>query len=104
MDIVLSSGKWECAVVYFYDLIIFSCKQCQRINDTLIVLGVLKEAVVILKLNKVLLLTDKINCLDLAFHPGYSEIESGKSEDLSCVRIMETQTDLGSHIGLCNVF
>ena len=104
MDILLSPFRWKSCLVYLDDIIIFSKSWEEHISHVDEILSVLEKAGVKLKLGKCECFVEKIKYLGHVVRPGTLEIDAARTAALEQVRYPQTQTQLRSFLGLCNVY
>ncbi|CDF36784.1 unnamed protein product [Chondrus crispus] len=101
MDILLSPFRWKCCLVY---IIIFSKSWEEHVVHVDEILSVLEKACVKLKLRKCEFFVEKIKYLGRVVRPGTLEVDAARTAALEQVRYPQTQTQLRSFLGLCNVY
>ena len=104
MDILLSPFRWKLCLVYLDDIINFSTSWEEHIVHVDEILSVLERAGVKLKLRKCEFFVEKIKYLAHVVRPGTLEIDAARTAALEQVRYPQTQTQLRSFLGLCNVY
>ena len=103
MDILLSPFRWKWRLLYLDDIIIFSKSWQEHIVHVDEILSVLEKAGVKLKLRKCECFVEKIKYLGHVVRPGLLEVDAARTAALEQVRYPQTQTQLRSFLGLCNV-
>ena len=104
IDVILSSVKWQFALVYLDDIVIFSPKPEEHIEHVKKVLMLLQDAGVTIKLRKCFFFTDNIDYLGHVIRPGTLEIAPKATEAIKNLKPPKNVTELRSFLGLCNVF
>ena len=104
IDIILSRVKWEFALVYLDDVIIYSKTVTEHIIHVRQVLGMLRAAGVSLKLRKCAFFKPSVDYLGHVIRPGKLEVASKMTDALKKALPPTNQTELRSFIGMCNVY
>ena len=104
MDILLSPFPWKSCLVYLDDIIIFSKSWEEHIVHVDEILSVLERAGMKLKLRKWKIFVKRIKSLSHVARPGTLEADAARTPALEQVRYLQTQTQLKSFVGLCNVY
>jgi len=104
IDIILSTVKWQYALVYLDDVIIYSRSAEEHMTHVATVLRMLMEAGVTLKLRKCSLFADKVDYLGHVIRPGKLEVSEHTTDAVRDVKEPTTVTGIRSFLGLCNVF
>jgi hypothetical protein len=104
LDILLSKFKWKHCLVYLDDVIIHSRDVESHIKHVDAVLGTLRNAGVSLKLKKCSFFTDSVRYLGHVIRPGTLEIDKASVASLKNARAPETQSEIRSFLGMCNVY
>lgn len=103
MDIILCSAKWQFALVYLDDVVIFSKSPDDHIDNVRQFLAVLKDAGATLKLRKCKYST---NCMDYFVHVIKSKCLPVISPTFDAICILQTpsyMTDVRLFVGLYDV-
>lgn len=103
MDVILSTVKWQFALVYLDDIVVFSRTPVEHIDHVRHVLTLLHDDGVILKLKKCRFFTDTIDYLSHVIRPRRSEIASHTTDAIRGLQTPTSPTELRSFLGLCNV-
>ena len=90
--------------MYLDDIINFSKSWEEHIVHVDDILSVLEKASVKLKLRKCEFFVEKIKYLGHVVKPGTLEVDAARTAALEQVRYPQTQTQLRSFLGLCNVY
>ena len=104
MDILLSPSRWKLCLEYLDDIIIFSESWEEHIVHGDEIVSVMEKAAVKLKLHKCECFVEKIKYLVHVVRTGTLEVDAARTTALEQVRYPQTQTQLGSFLGLCNVY
>ena len=104
LDILLSQFKWKHCLVYLDDVIIHSRDIESHIEHVDAILGTLRRAGVSLKLKKCSFFTKTVRYLGHVIKPGTLEIDSASTASLKNARAPETQSEIRSFLGMCNVY
>jgi RNase H-like domain found in reverse transcriptase/Reverse transcriptase (RNA-dependent DNA polymerase) len=104
MDIILAGVRWNCALVYMDDVIIYSRTFEEHMGHLDQVLGLLRKANVTLKLRKCTFAAREVEYLGHVIRPGRLEMQDAKVAALKAVRRPATKTQLRSFLGLANVY
>ena len=104
MDILLSPFRWKSCLVYLDDIIIFGKSWEEHIVHVDEILSVLEKAGVKLKLRKCEIFVERIKYLGHVVRPGTLETDAARTSALEQVRYPQTETQLRSFLGLCNVY
>ena len=104
MDIALNKFKWQNCLVYLDDIVIYSNTFDDHCRDVAQILEVLQQAGVSLKLKKCSFFTDNIQYLGHVVRPGQLAVAEKTITAVKQFRIPETQTQLWSFLGPCNVY
>ena len=104
MDVILASVRWQVALVYLDDVIIFSKSYRAHLEHVATVLSLLKSAGVTLKLAKCHFFSQEVDYLGHVIFPGKLAVSTKTCEAVERFRPLRTTTDVRSFLGLCNVF
>lgn len=104
IDIILSKVKWQYALVYLDDVIIYSKSVEDHFAHVRTVLTLLQNAGVSLKLNKCSFFTTAVDYLGHKIRPGKLEVASRTCEAIRYAKPPTNQTEIRSFLGLCNVY
>ena len=104
VDIVLSRVKWQYALVYLDDVIIYSKTLREHFTHLRTILDLLQEAGVSLKLPKCHFFQASVDYLGHVIRPGKLEVSTRTCDAIKRAKPPTTQTGIRSFIGLCNVF
>lgn len=104
VDIILCSERWQFALVYLDDTVVFSRALLQHINLTRTVPVLLRKTGVILKLMKCAFSTNKIDYLGQIIRPGGLEVPNNTTDAIRHLKAPTKKTELRIVIGLCSVF
>jgi hypothetical protein len=104
MDIILAGVRWNCALVYLDDVVIYSRTFAEHMRHLDQVLGLLRKANVTLKLRKCRFAAREVDYLGHTIKPGRLQMQDAKVAALKGVRRPTTKTELRSFLGLANVY
>ena len=104
IDIILSRVKWQYALVYLDDVIIYSKTVEEHFRHVRTVLTLLQSAGISLKLKKCAFFTAAVDYLGHRIKPGKLEVASETCDAIRHAQPPTTQTEIRSFIGLCNVY
>lgn len=104
MDIIHATVKWQFALAYLENIVIFSETPEEHIHHTQEILTLLKNAEVTLKLRKCQVFTEIIDCLGNVIRPRRIEIASYTKDAITGSQEPTNITEIRSFQGLCNVF
>ena len=102
MDVILASVKWQTAIVYLDDVIVFSTDIGQHVHQVDRVLRLMSEAGMTLKLKKCFFFCDKIDYLGHVISPGKLEVASKTTEAIKGLSYPTDVSQMRSFLGLCN--
>lgn len=85
--IILYSVKWQFALHYFDDIVIFSCTPCQYSNHARVALSLHAEAGITLILNKCAFFTNETDYLDYVIHSGRFENANDSTDAIRQLKI-----------------
>lgn len=100
---MLFAFKWQIAIVYLEDIVVFSRPAAEQIYHVKYVLELLWDAVVDLKLKKCNFFTETIDFLGHVICPRCSEIASHMTDAVKRLKAPWNVTKLKSFLGLCIV-
>ena len=104
VDIILSRVKWETALVYLDDVIVYSRTVTEHMAHLGEVLRQLQTAGVSLKIAKCAFFVTSVTYLGHVIRPGRLEVERRNVIAIERVRAPTNQTKLRSFLGMCNVY
>ena len=104
VDIILSRVKWQCALVYIDDVIVYSRTIEEHFSHVREVLTLLRQSGITLKLRKCAFFESSVEYLGHVIRPGRLEVANANIESIKKAKIPTTQTELRSFIGMCNVY
>ena len=104
VDIVLSRVKWQYALVYLDDVIVYSKTLREHFSHMRTILSLLQDAGVSLKLPKCHFFQASVDYLGHVIRPGKLEVSTRTCDAIKQAKPPTTQTGIRSFIGLCNVF
>lgn len=103
-DVILSAVKWQVALVYLEDIVIFPRSPHDYVNHVTKVLSLLRDAGVILKLKRWIFFTRTIDYLSHVICPRHVGIATLTTATIKDPKPSTNITELRSFLGLCNVF
>ena len=104
VDIIMSRIKWETALVYLNDVIIFSKTVSEHFTRVREVLQLLQDAGVSLKLWRCAFFDTSVTYLEHVICQGRLEVEPCNVVAVGCARPPQNQTELRSFLGMCNFY
>ena len=104
IDFILADAKWQFAIVYIDDIIIFSRTPEEHLEHLDTVLGLLAKAGVTLKLNKCHFFREQIEYLGHIIAPGELRVANKTTENVKLLDPPTTKTEVRSFLGMCNVY
>ena len=104
VDIILSKVKWQFALVYLDDVIIYSKTVSDHFNHVRVVLSMLQKAGVSLKLAKCKFFDASVDYLGHVVRPGQLEVASRTVDAVRQFKTPADQGELRSFLGMCNVY
>lgn len=106
MDVILSTIRWQFALVYLDDIVVFSKNPYEHIDHVKQVLTLLHDAGVgvTLKLEKCDFFKNRINYLRHVIRPGRLEVSAHTIDAVRHLKPQRNTAELRSFLGLCNVF
>ncbi|CDF33720.1 unnamed protein product [Chondrus crispus] len=96
--------KWETALVYLDDVIIYSKTVTEHFAHVREFSGLLPDAGVSLKLSKCAFFDTSLTCLGHVIQPGRLEVERKNGVAIERARPPQNQAELRSFLGICNVY
>jgi transposase InsO family protein len=104
IDVILSSVRWQCALTYLDDIIVFSATLEQHLHDLDRVLTLLHNAGVTLKLRKCQFFRDSVRYLGHIV--GFSGLSIDEENTVAVRKAIppNSRSSLRSFLGLCNVY
>lgn len=100
IDVILSQVKWQYALVYLDDVIIFSKSVDEHFSHVSTGLQLFKSAGVSLKLKKCSLFTNKVDYLGHVIRPGKLQVAERTTEAIQGLKEPSTVTGMKSFLGL----
>lgn len=104
IDMILTGVKWQYALVYLDDIIVFSKAADDHLRHLDQVFTLLGEAGVTLKASKCHLFSNEVEYLGHVVRPGRISVNEKNLKAIKKARFPETQTQLRSFLGMCNVY
>eukprot|EP00171_Calliarthron_tuberculosum_P022338 IDg22338t1 len=104
IDILLSGFKLNSCLVYLDDIIIFSSSFKEHLSHFEEILQVLKSAGFSLKLRKCSFFKQTVDYLGYIVRPGLLSVAEKNTASIKEAVFPETQTQLRSFLGMCNVY
>ena len=104
IDIILATVRWQCAIVYLDDIVIFSNNVKEHLQHITKVLSLLNNAGMTLKLRKCFFLQQRVEYLGHIVAPGQLQVASKTCQAIKEMPPPRTITELRSFLGLCNVY
>lgn len=104
MDVILYKFKWQHALLYFDDNVIFSKSIDEHIKHKEMVLRLLKTASGAVKLQECALFTIIIDYLGHSIRPGRLEVANRTAHAIHELKVPTKVIEQLSISGLCNVF
>ena len=104
IDIILSTVKWQFALIYLDDVVVFSRTFDEHMAHLAIVLRLLKDAGITLRLSKCHFFKREVDYLGHIVRPGELLVAPKSCEAVAEFEPPRTQTELRSFLGLCNVY
>lgn len=101
--VILATVKWQFALVYLDDILVFSKSISEQFEHLRIVMSLLSEAGVTMKLKFFYFFTDRIDCLGHVIQPGLLDIAPNTTDYNRGLKEPRKVTKLKSILGLCNV-
>lgn len=103
IDLILSFVRWQLALIYFDDIVVFSKSPQNRSEQVRHVLRPLYDAVATLKLKKCRFLAENIDYLGHVNRPGHQVLAEYSTDAVVKLGNAITQTELRSSLGMRNV-
>eukprot|EP00173_Palmaria_palmata_P000458 Plantae.Rhodophyta-Palmaria_palmata.ctg1209.p1 GENE.Plantae.Rhodophyta-Palmaria_palmata.ctg1209~~Plantae.Rhodophyta-Palmaria_palmata.ctg1209.p1 ORF type:complete len:666 (+),score=133.55 Plantae.Rhodophyta-Palmaria_palmata.ctg1209:1587-3584(+) len=104
LDLILSGVRYEFALVYLDDIIIFSRTFDEHMEHLAHVLGLLKTANISLKLKKCKFARHEVQYLGHMIKPGQLEMLSARVESLRLIELPKTKKDVRIFLGLASLY
>ena len=104
IDMILAGVKWQYALVYLDDIIVFSRTAEEHISHLDKVFTLLSEAGVTLKPSKCHLFSNEVEYLGHVVRPGRISVNEKNLKAIRRANFPQTQTQLRSFLGMCNVY
>ena len=104
MDVILAGVRFDFALVYLDDIIVYSSTFEAHVKQVEKVLQLLKKAKVTLKLKKCRFAVREVEYLGHLIKPGRLEIKEANVRCLRETPFPKTKTQLRSFLGTCNVY
>ena len=104
LDILLAGVRFDYALVYLDDIIVYSSTFSEHLRHLDHVLSLLKSANVTLKLEKCRFASREVEYLGHLIKPGKLELKYSNVRALAGLSYPRTKTELRSFLGTCNVY
>ena len=104
VNIILSRVKWQYALVYIDDVIIYSNSIEKHFEHVHHVLSLLRQAGITLRLQKYNFFTESVDYLGHTIHPGRLQVARNNLKALREPKAPTNQTEIRSFLGMCNVY
>lgn len=104
IDLILAGVKWQIALVYLDDIIVFSGTAEEHLSHLDRVFTLLGEAGVTLKPTKCHLFSNEVEYLGHIVRPGRILVNEKNLMAIRRAKFPQTQTQLRSFLGMCNVY
>jgi hypothetical protein len=104
LDMILAKVKWNYALIYLDDVIIYSKTVEEHMTHLDEVLGLLRTAGASLKLKKCHFFQTKVNYLGHVIYPGKLAVAQKNIDTLEKAVYPTKRTELRSFLGMCNVY
>lgn len=104
VDMILASVKWQYAIVYLDDIVIFSRNVEEHLKHIRTVLTLLRAAGMSLKMKKCFFLQRRVEYLGHVVSPGKLAVASKTVDTIQKMKPPRTVTELRSFLGLGNYF
>ncbi|CAN8067637.1 unnamed protein product [Agarophyton chilense] len=104
LDIILSRVKWQYALVYLDDVIIYSHTVSEHFDHVRTILSSLRSAGITLRLDKCQFFSGTVDYLGHVIRPGKLQVSTRTRDAIRAAKSPTNQTELRSFLGLCNVF
>ena len=104
IDTILTTVKWQFALIYLDDIIVFSSSFADHESHLSTVLALLKSAGVMLRLSKSKFLHRTVDYLGHVIKPGAIQIAPGMIQAVQEATPPRTVRGVRSFLGLCNVY
>ena len=103
-DVILAAVKWQFALVYLDDVIVYSKSVEEHFDHLAYVLRLLQKAGLTLKLPKCEFFRESVDYLGHIISPGKLNVAHRATEAFSKALPPRNVTELRSFLGLCNVY
>lgn len=104
MEAILTSVKWQFALVHFNDIVIFSKTPGKHIDHDKQEIALLERVEVTLELKKCFFFTDTIDILEHIIRPRRLELAAHNADVIRNIKETRNITDLRTTLGLHNIF
>jgi RNase H-like domain found in reverse transcriptase/Reverse transcriptase (RNA-dependent DNA polymerase)/Retroviral aspartyl protease len=104
LDMILAKVKWNYALIYLDDVIIYSKTVKEHMTHLDEVLGLLKNAGASLKLRKCHFFQTKVNYLGHVIYPGKLAVSKKNIDTIEKAVYPTKRSELRSCLGMCNVY
>lgn len=104
MNVILATVKWQFALLYLVDIIIFSKHAYKHIEHVRQVLTLFNDAGMMLILKKSKFFTDQINYLAHVIKTGKLQVADHTADAIRDLKTPTTIMEVRSFLDLCNVF
>lgn len=104
MDVALSTVTWQFGLVYLADIIVFFCSAVEHIEYAKHVMGLVRDAGVILEQKNCKFLTESIDYLGHSTCPGRLVTASHTADATKGLKALRIVTESHSYLRLNNVF
>jgi hypothetical protein len=104
LDMILSKIKWNYALVYLDDVIIYPKSKEEHLRHLDEILSLLKGAGASLKLKKCHFFQPTVDYLGHVIHPGKLAVAEKNIDSIKKAIYPKTRTELRSFLGMCNVY
>lgn len=104
MDVVLSKIKWQYALVYSDDVLLFSRTLRKHIKHAGTFSQLLKSSGVVLNLHKSTAFTNRIYYIGHIIQSGQRDVANHTADNIQKLKTQTTVTELPIFVGLCDVF
>lgn len=104
MDVILSTMKWQFALVYLEDYMTFSENADEHISHVCTLLLLLQKAEVRFNLEKCNSFTEEIGYLVHGTQPGNLELPDQTADAIRDLKPLRNVAELKSCLGSCNIY
>lgn len=104
IDMILARVKWQYALVYLDDIIVFSQGAEEHVSHLDKVFTLLSEAGLTLKPSKCHLFCNEVEYVGHIVRPGYISVNEKNLKAIRRAKFPHTQTQLRSFLSMCNVY